>query len=146
MLASASVRKIVFAMSTFSVPSPLLFPNSPSTIDVNRKSWIGLFACKLMTCVSPRHDRRAPQWGAADAEIKVQSGENTELTATLSARDFLLAYLYPSSPFTCIFFQNLSRFFLCWLWLTHGSCVGPQNEIRHPARGRFPCWVPVQHK
>ena len=37
------------------------------------------------------------------------------------------------------FVQNLSRFFLCWLWLTHGSCVGPQNKIGHLAGGRFPC-------
>ena len=35
------------------------------------------------------------------------------------------------------FFQNLSRFFQCWLWLTHGSCVGPQNKIGHPAGVRF---------
>ena len=61
----------------------------------------------------------APQWGAADAEIKVPSGENTELLnvlpfkpgvgqyiaihATLTAREFFHAYFYPSSPFTCIF-------------------------------------------
>ena len=45
-------------------------------------------------------------------------------------------------PFQSIhlhFFQNLSRFFLCWLWLTHGSCVGSQNQIGHPAGCRFPC-------
>ena len=67
-----------------------------------------------------------PQWGAADEEIKVPSGENTELNvlplkpgvgqyiaihATLTARDFFLAYFYTSSQFTCIFFQILSRFF-----------------------------------
>ena len=71
-----------------------------------------------------------PQWGAADAEIKVPSGENTELNvlpfkpgvgqyiaihATLTARDFFLAYFYPSGPFTRIFFQNLFQFLLCWL-------------------------------
>ena len=54
-----------------------------------------------------------PQWGAADAEIKVPSGENTELKrsplkpgvgqyiairAMLTARDFFLAYFYPSGP------------------------------------------------
>ena len=44
------------------------------------------------------------------------------------------------------FFPNLSRFFLCWLWLTHGSCVGPQNKIGHPAGGRFPCRVPAEYK
>ena len=85
----------------------------------------------------------APQCGAADAEIKVPSGENTELKrspikawvgqyiaihASLTARDFsslLISTLPVHSP---TFFSNLSRFFLCWLWLTHGSCVGPQNK------------------
>ena len=70
-----------------------------------------------------------PQWGAADAEIKVPSGENTELKrsplkpgvgqhiathATLTARDFFLAYFYPSGPFTCIFSKTSPDF----------SCVG----------------------
>ena len=59
-----------------------------------------------------------PQWGAADAGIKVPSVENTELKvlplkpgvgqyiaihATLTARDFFLANFYPSSPFIYIF-------------------------------------------
>ena len=94
------------------------------------------------------------RWGAADGEIKVSSDEHTELkhspfkpwsrsvyrhNATLTARDFFVAYLYPSGPFTCIFSQNLSRFLLCWLWLTHGSCVGPQNKIGHPAGCKVPC-------
>ena len=57
------------------------------------------------------------QWGVVDAEIKVPSGENTELKrspfkawnrsanshATLTARDCFLAYFYPSDPFTCNF-------------------------------------------
>ena len=68
------------------------------------------------------------------------------IPATITARDFFLAEFYPSCPFTCIFFQKLSRFFLCWLWLTHGSYVGPQNEIGHPAGIRFPCWVPAEYK
>ena len=94
-----------------------------------------------------------PQWGAADAEIKVPSGENTELNvlplkpgvgqyvaihATLTAMDFFLADLYSSSPFTCILPKTSSDFFMCWLWLTHGSCVGPRNKIGHPAGCRFP--------
>ena len=98
----------------------------------------------------------SPQWGDTDAEIKVPSGENTELNRSpfkvwsRSVYGHTLLHLLPwissslistlpihSPPF--FFFQNLSRFFLCWLWLTHGSCVGPQNEIGHPAGGRFPC-------
>ena len=69
-----------------------------------------------------------PQWGAADADIKDPSDENTELRgspfkawsryiamhATLTARDVVLANFYPSGPFTCIFPKPLSSF----------SCVG----------------------
>ena len=82
------------------------------------------FLCGNM---GPRHPTRkgnvvvlgvVPQSGAAGAEIKVPSGENKSLNvlplkpgagryiaihATLTARDFFLAYLYPSGPFTCIF-------------------------------------------
>ena len=60
--------------------------------------------------------------------------------ATLTARDFFFAYFYPSSPFTCIFFlQNHSRFFPVLAVAVAGSCVGPQNEIGHPAGCRLPC-------
>ena len=66
-----------------------------------------------------------PQWGAADAEIKVSSGEKTELkrspfkawsesvyshTCYAYCQDFLLAYFYPSGPFTCIFPKPLTIF------------------------------------
>ena len=60
------------------------------------------------------------------SEIKVPSVENTELKdspfkawgmsvyiaihATLTARDFLFAYYYPSGPFTCIFPKPLPIF------------------------------------
>ena len=65
------------------------------------------------------------QWEAADAEIKVSSGENTELkrspfktwsrsvyghNATLTAKDFFLGYFYPSGPFTCIFSETSPDF------------------------------------
>ena len=78
--------------------------------------------------------------------LKPWVGQYIAIHATLTAKEFFLAYFYASGPFTCISSQNLSRFFLCWLWLTHGSCVGPQNKIGHPARGRFPCWVPAEYK
>ena len=94
-----------------------------------------------------------PQWGAADAEIKVPSGENTELKCSFKAwsRSAYNRTCYANCQgfFPCLFltfrsihlqfFQNLARFLLCWLWLTHGSCVGPQNKIGHPAGCRFPC-------
>ena len=63
------------------------------------------------------------QWEAADAVMKVQFDENTELKgspslkpgvgqyiamrATLTARDFFHAYFYPSGPFICIFSKPL---------------------------------------
>ena len=65
------------------------------------------------------------QWGGADTEMKVPSGENTELKrspfkgwnsqyiaihATLTARDFFLANFYPSSPFTRIFSKTSPDF------------------------------------
>ena len=56
----------------------------------------------------------------------------------------LISTLPVHSPALCS--KPLSRFFLCWLRLTHGSCVGPQNKIGHPAGGRFLCWVPAEYK
>ena len=69
--------------------------------------------------------------------LKPGVGQYIAIRATLTARDFFLAYLYPSGPFICIFPKPLliSPF---WLWLTHGSCVGPPNKIGHPAGCRFP--------
>ena len=102
-----------------------------------------------------------PQWGAADAEIKVPSDENTELKRSpfkvwsRSVYSFICcAYCqrFPRCSFLSFrsinlhFFQNLSRFLLCWLWLIHGPCVGPQNKIGHPVGCRFPCWVPTEYK
>ena len=86
-----------------------------------------------------------PQWGAADAEIKVPSGENTELKRSpfqAWSRSVYshTCYAYCQGFLSCLFLHFRSihlhffsktppDFFLCWLWLTHGSCVGPQNKI-----------------
>ena len=103
----------------------------------------------------------APQWGAVDAEIKVSSGENVEFKhfpfkALNRSVHSHTCYAYCQGFLPCLFlsfrsthlhfFQNFSQFLLCWLWLTHGSCVSLQNKIGHPARCRFPCWVPVDYK
>ena len=76
--------------------------------------------------------------------LKPGVGQYIAIHATLTARDFFLAYFYPSGSFTCIFSKTSPDFSLCWLWLTHGSCVGPQNKIGHPAGCRFPCRVPAE--
>ena len=96
----------------------------------------------------------APQWGAAHKLkshlLKTQTlkvlplnpgvGQYIAMHATLTARDFFLSCLFLHFRSNHLhFFRNLSRFFLCRLWLTHGSCVGPQNKLGHPAGGRFPC-------
>ena len=100
-----------------------------------------------------------PQWGAADAEIKVPSGENTELKRSpfkawsrsvyshkcyAYRQGFLPCLFLPFRSIQLHFFQNLSWFLLGWLWLAHGSFVGTQNKISHPAGCRFPCWVPAE--
>ena len=92
------------------------------------------------------------QWGAANAEIKVcspfKAWSRPVYSHTCSAycQGFLPCLFLPFRSIYLHFFQNLSQFFLCWLWLTHGSCVGPQNKIGHPAGGRCPCWVPAEYK
>ena len=49
-------------------------------------------------------------------------GQYIAIHATLTARDFFLAYFYPSGPFTCIFSKTSPDFFPCWLWLHRFLC------------------------
>ena len=42
--------------------------------------------------------------------LKPGVGQSVAIHATLSARDFLLTYFYPSDPFTCIFSKPLPIF------------------------------------
>ena len=70
--------------------------------------------------------------------LKPVVGQYIAIHATLTAMVFPCLFLH-SQSIHLHFLQNLSRFFLCWLWLTHGSCVGPQNKIGHSAGCRFPC-------
>ena len=89
-----------------------------------------------------------PQWRAADAEIKVPSGENTELKRSpfqAWSRSVYshTCYAYCQGVLPCLFlpfqsihlhsFQNLSRFCPVLAVANTGSCVGPQNKIGHPA-------------
>ena len=50
--------------------------------------------------------------------FKPGAGLCVALHAMPAARDFFFANVYPSGPFTCIFFLNLPEFLLCLLWLT----------------------------
>ena len=96
---------------------------------------------------------QTPQWGAADAEIKVPSGENTELYGSrfkargtsvyshmcyANCQEFIACYFLPFRSILLHFFQNLSRVFPVLAEADTGSCVGPQNKIGDPAGCRFP--------
>ena len=50
--------------------------------------------------------------------LKSGVGRYIAIHAMFTARNFFLAYFYPSGPFTCIFSKTSPNFFLCWLWLT----------------------------
>ena len=50
--------------------------------------------------------------------LKPGVGQYMAIHATLIARDFFPANVYPSGPFTCIFSKTSPVFFLCQLWLT----------------------------
>ena len=77
--------------------------------------------------------------------LKPGVGQYIAMHSMLTARDF---YLFPSfrSNYLHFFPKKTLPIFLCWLWLTHGSCVGPQNKIGNPAECRFPCLVPAEYK
>ena len=70
--------------------------------------------------------------------LKPGVGQYIAIHATLTARDFFLAYFYLSGPFTCIFCKPLPISPVLAVANT-GSCVGLQNKIAHPAGCRFPC-------
>ena len=86
--------------------------------------------------------------GAVDAEIKVPSVENTEpkgfpfkawsrsvdiYTCYSYCQGFLPCWFLPFQSIHLHFFQNLSLVFTVLAVANNGSCLGPQNEIGHPA-------------
>ena len=71
--------------------------------------------------------------------LKPGVGQYIAIHSTLTARDFFLAYFYPSGPFTCIFSKTSPDFFPVLAVANTGSCVGLQNEIGDSAGCRFPC-------
>ena len=142
-------------------PAFLFFPLSPSFSP--KSSYISCviaspslsLSCELAFLFS------SPQWGAADAEIKVPFGENTELkrspfkvwsrsvyshTCYAYCQEFLPRLFPPFRSIHLHFFQNLSQFFPVLAVANTGSSVGPKNKIGHPVECRFPCWVPAEYK
>ena len=65
--------------------------------------------------------------------LKPGVGQYIAIYATLTARDFFLAYYYPSGPLTCILFPKpLPSFFFFFPVLAvanTGSCVGPWMQV-----------------
>ena len=62
--------------------------------------------------------------------LKSGVGQYMAIHATLAARAFFLANFYPSGPFSCIFAVLAVA--------NTGCCVGPQNEVGHPAHRNRP--------
>ena len=115
------------------------------------KQNFGCLAPLQIYCLKRCSDQTFPQWGAADSEMKVSSGENTELKRSpfkawsmsvyshtcyaycqgflpdlfLSVRSIHLHFSEPLPIFPVLAVANT------------GSCVGPQNTIGHPAGCRF---------
>ena len=97
--------------------------------------------------------RKSPQWGAADAEINVSSGENTDLKRTpfkawsrsvysrtcyACCQGFLPCKFLPFRPIYLQFKKK--KFFLC------SACVNSQNKIGHPAGYKCQRWVAAEYK
>ena len=132
-----SIHKFSHQLSVFSLCSPSLISASLVLSTIPRSG-------ELRTQKLKSHLVRAQSFNVLP--LKPGVGQYIAIHATLTARDFFLAYFYTSGPFTCIFSKTSTGFSMCWLWLTHGSCVGPQNKIGHPAGCRFPYWVPAEYK
>ena len=64
--------------------------------------------------------------------LKPGVGQYVAIHATLTAREFFLANFNPSGPFTCIFFQNLSRVFPVLAVANTSFCAGPKKKNRSP--------------
>ncbi len=102
----------------FAIPSLVLLP-SPVTLSV-----LSFSACwPFLLNFFPRSGELRTQKLKSHL-VRTQSlnvlpfkpgvGQHIAIHATLTARDFFLAYFYPSSPFTCIFSKTSPNFFLCW--------------------------------
>ena len=129
-LVSVSVFK---ALSTVfhSINSP---DNSPFSDSVLPVLSLPYWSFQLYVSLPPR--------GAADAEIKVPSGENTELkhspfkawsrlVYSHISKDFFLACFYPSGPFTCTFFPKHFLILSCVVfWKVHIREVGAGRSVQ----------------
>ena len=73
------------------------------TLYIHPRRW------ELRTQKLKSHLVRTQSWNVLPLRPGVS--QYVAIHTTLTARNFFLAYFYPSGPFTCIFFQNLSSIF-----------------------------------
>ena len=98
----------------------------------------------------------SPQWGAADAEIKVPSGKKTELKrppfkAWSRSVYSHTCYAYCQGCLTLpvhspAFFPKPLPIFPVLVVANTCLLCRPENKIGQPAGGRFPCRVPAEYK
>ena len=107
--------RILGECSTIHSPPALFFE-----VQINSRTLIPLFR------PGSAHSYSA-SWNDSD-RVFPGVGQYIAIHATLTAKDFFLAYFYPSGPFTCIFSKTSPDFFCVGCGLTHGSCLGPQKK------------------
>ena len=81
--------------------------------------------------------------------LKPGVGQYIAIHATLTARDFFLAYFYPSGPFTCIFSKTSPDFFvpvkarrMKWVTLLDaGSRVECPRNINRRGKKNMTCGI-----
>ena len=71
--------------------------------------------------------------------LKPGVGQYIARHATLTARDFFLAYFYLAVHSPAFFSPKPLPIFPVLAVANIGSCVGPQNKLGHPAGCSFPC-------
>ena len=141
---------------THTIREEVLRVGSPRAYHFNRKNTF----LTWLVCLHPPF-LHSPQWGAADTEMEVPSGENTELkgsplkawsrsvysnTCYAYCQGFLPSLFLSFRSIHLHFFQNLSQFFPVLAVANTGFCAGPQNKIGHPAGRRFLRWVPMEYE
>ena len=106
-----------------SAVSPSSVRPTTTQLPVNRHYVFCLFMCSCQCSAQLRSEKLRTQKLKSHL-VRTQSlnvlpfkpgvGQYIAINAMLTAREFFLAYFFPSSPFTCIFSKTSSNFFLCW--------------------------------
>ena len=123
LLCSSDLNSALLVLSTI-----YLFLKVSLSLDIIPRSW------ELRTHRLKSHQVRTQSLNVLP--LKPGVCQYIAIYATLTAKDFFLAYFYPSSPFTGIFSKHLPIFPVL---AVANTWFGLQNTIGHPAGCRFPC-------